>query len=238
MGGDRMLIKNYTWIDFLNVFWGIDEGCPMCFQFWFLRDLIIVSLLSPIVFLIAKKWRFLVLALLALWFFDYKIPLPGLNSSVITFFTLGAFLSLNKMTDKDVPQSSFNIFVILYFVLFTIEVALYNTNLSDTICFHLIYKVGVLIGVFVFPLYYYFYHNKNVNSFLEKGSFFVYAAHGVLVSIFTRLLLSAIPVNSDLRALGDYFLIPVLSVSACLLSYYILKRFLPKFTSILTGGKI
>ena len=87
MGGDRLLITDYTWLDYLNVFWGIDDGCPMCFQFWFIRDLIIVSLICPLIYYIARLGGgILIYALLVLWFFDIKIPIPGLNSSVITFF--------------------------------------------------------------------------------------------------------------------------------------------------------
>lgn len=50
------ILNNKEYISLLRIFWDIDSGFyPLDFPLWYLRDLIIVILLSPITYFIIKK---------------------------------------------------------------------------------------------------------------------------------------------------------------------------------------
>ncbi|MEG1686066.1 MAG: acyltransferase family protein, partial [Bacteroides sp.] len=57
MSGAHLLIQNYTFVDWINSFYAIDLGRPICMQLWFLRDLMVVMIFSPIIFLLLKYLR-------------------------------------------------------------------------------------------------------------------------------------------------------------------------------------
>lgn len=84
------------------------ETFPLVGQFWFIRDLMVIVLLSPLVWFLLKKVSlpFLFLAG-SFWLFDghfpilgldWNIPLVGplgLSHSVVFFFSLGAWFAVN-----------------------------------------------------------------------------------------------------------------------------------------------
>lgn len=76
------------------------QGMPKVFQFWFLRDLMIVCLLAPQLYLLLKGRRPYILLLFA---FLYLMPFPNeLNPilkrfpAALLFFSLGAYMGIHK----------------------------------------------------------------------------------------------------------------------------------------------
>lgn len=69
---------------------------PIQYQFWFLRDLMILALLSPIIYFLGKKTpNFVILVLALSWVYlgDSYIYFVRIDS--ILFFSSGAFIALN-----------------------------------------------------------------------------------------------------------------------------------------------
>ena len=83
----------YSWQEWLRSFWDYPGGQPVCFQFWFLRDLITMVVLSPVVFVLAKygKW-YLPVLLSGLWIYSSTL-FP--HDMAITFFTIGASFGIH-----------------------------------------------------------------------------------------------------------------------------------------------
>ena len=76
----------------LSIFW-----TPANMPLWFLRDLIIVSLLTPIIYIGVKKLNYwLLVLLLPIYLTGIWAIQPGVNPYAICFFTLGAYLSIQK----------------------------------------------------------------------------------------------------------------------------------------------
>ena len=46
----NQLMDMYSLTDWLDAFWSTNGGCPICYQFWFLRDLI-VMILFPLIYI-------------------------------------------------------------------------------------------------------------------------------------------------------------------------------------------
>jgi hypothetical protein len=78
--GRNKLIVDYGWLDWMNLFWNYREGMPVCYQFWFIRDLIFVVLFVPVLYYFIKYCKaFAVVLLGGLWLFDLWFDMPGVN---------------------------------------------------------------------------------------------------------------------------------------------------------------
>lgn len=75
--GENKLIRNYKVYDFYNAITGY-RGYPINYQFWFIRDLVITSILTPMLYLFIRKlkWKGIVI-LFIFWFLnseEFYIP--------------------------------------------------------------------------------------------------------------------------------------------------------------------
>lgn len=78
--GQNKAVTDYHWTDWLNLFWSHRDGRPVCYQFWFIRDLFVVMLLSPLLHLLLRRLRWAVVGLFGLlWVFNGWYAVPGLS---------------------------------------------------------------------------------------------------------------------------------------------------------------
>lgn len=90
------LTKESHGLDFLlNSLWSIGDGkCPLLYQFWYIRDLMVVVLLSPLIYVFIKKLKLLALIMLfILWFLPIDLP-TGLGATSVLFFSIGAYFNI------------------------------------------------------------------------------------------------------------------------------------------------
>ena len=85
-------IADYTIIDYIRSFWdrgSYDEGnfVPILCPFWYIRNLLVMSLLSPIVYYFVKYIREAFLLFVAVWWL--LTPHNAFISQTILFFCLG-----------------------------------------------------------------------------------------------------------------------------------------------------
>ena len=95
--GNMKLIRDFTFVDFINSFWGVRDGAPFLSTMWFLRDLIVCMVITPQLYLLLKgKYGkvilgiILVLCLMRLSFFHIAV-------SSIFWFSLGAFIAIHHI---------------------------------------------------------------------------------------------------------------------------------------------
>ncbi len=62
LSGKKNIISSYGFFDYLNAIFGI-YGSPISYQFWFIRDLIILSVISPLIYLLTRLSGLLVKSL-------------------------------------------------------------------------------------------------------------------------------------------------------------------------------
>ena len=103
---ENNIVKNWNFVDWLNLFWIHDVGnghqMPLVFQFWFVRDLIVLIVFSPLLRFIAKKAPFLTLVAITLCYLN---PVPMGFGTAIFFYMAGFFfaeygISFFKLADK------------------------------------------------------------------------------------------------------------------------------------------
>ncbi|MBR1626448.1 MAG: acyltransferase family protein, partial [Bacteroidales bacterium] len=215
---------------------------PIAFQFWFIRDLMYMIILSPILYLLLRKGKLITLLLLfAIWFFPviHTKYLPSL--AALFFFSFGAFYGINgRNIIKDLAYLP-NIPLLLLTITSAIIDLIINepptTIVHGAINNVYIHKIFILSGIitllnFISSMLY----NKNINKKLSSASFFLFASHPLILSKIIKSAVNILPHN-DFSFLTIYLLSVPLTVIICIGIYNLLKRFLPTFTSVITGGR-
>lgn len=137
---------------------------PVSVQFWFLRDLMFLVLVSPIVFIAVKFLKmWVVLPILSLWFIDIEITplLAGRNIITIetlSYFTLGCYLSQNvkviealiSNVSKKVTVQVLLVYIVLCIARVCVDPDMANWYVNRYELYSLILQnITILIGVFL-----------------------------------------------------------------------------------------
>lgn len=248
---------NFSFAAFLSIFWDASHGffCPEVssatdltshsiypqdLPLWFLRELIIVVLFTPLIGILLKHIRSGIPCLLGItWFACAYFELGYMNQllTAFFFFSWGAYISINR---KDMlaefgrhARSS----VVLYALLGTLHVAAAYC-LPDA-C-PTIKRLNIIVGL-------YFGYNLAAwllkrgicrpNPFLASSSFFIYVSHwlvfGYVISLCRRFV--TVPTSGSL--LASYLLTVLLTVALLLAAFAFMQRHAPALLRIMTGRK-
>lgn len=228
----------FSFASFCSSFWeynhyDLSRSTPINGPLWFLRDLILVSIISPIIYWIIKKCNVIpIVILLVIWIFssDYYSKFFSLS-----FFSLGAYFSIKK-DDLFFRIGKYKEFLLGTFLLLVVVL---NFLFMSNIQILYLPKIYILIGLFTtFYLTSEILTNTNVkiNSFWASSSFFLYLAHNLIEGKIRMLIKGIIGVDSSFQVLGVYFIPVILTILILLSLYYILKRYLP-ILSFFWGGR-
>jgi surface polysaccharide O-acyltransferase-like enzyme len=226
--------------DILNLLIGIDRH-PVVFQFWYIRDLMILVMLVPIIHLthFNKFISYIILVvIIGIWIAD--IPYDSILSIIpgpipVLFFYAGSLLATQKKTPFLLDK--FGVPLTVVFVICTTVSIIYRDNsLSEYFS-----KVGISAGLFaaLYTTRYFvtFDKVKKQLSWFAGTSFFIFAFHEPVMEIIQRLILEIWSPGNDVERLLFYFMLPILVITIAIIAYTILNRFFPNFTAIITGGR-
>lgn len=94
--------------NFLKSFWefrfeglGESKSMPIDFPLWYVRDLMIVVLCSPLLYRLIKCGRLLVGLIGGIWL-SFNPEFCGIDMTGFFFFTLGGYFSMNKVDLADI----------------------------------------------------------------------------------------------------------------------------------------
>lgn len=232
--------------DVFWVYWGNPTGGPIDFPLWFIRDLITVTFLSPLLFFLLLKIKAGYISLIAiaiLWVFACPIPFLGNNiCSCVFFFSLGGYL--NKLLSSENMLSGFRKILygggkllIGFFFLLGIISTLNHYLWDNYIASYILNRLLILEGIVAM------YCMVNNNSiFFEKVKdyisgdcvFFIYATHGFLITVIKRVI-ERLAIDSQVVLILLYFSIVFVTVMICVYLYRLLKAISPKTMTCLTG---
>lgn len=238
LSGDHKLVVDWSVSDWLLSFWNYSEGYPICFQFWFLRDLMVVMLFSPIIFYGIKYLKKYWVIILGVLWIAIDLPegkIPGFTLCSFFFFSFGAYYSINKLNFVDIMWHLMKPSIIAYIILCTVSLFFRETK-----WIHYINQINIVIGIVavISMTNYYIQKGKwKVNTFLSESSFFIYAYHATLLGLIVKFSVKVILPTTNAEMIIIYFIVPIITILLGLGIYYILKRYLPTFTSIITGGR-
>ncbi len=215
---------------------------PIDGPLWYIRDLIVIVLLSP---LIGLSFRYLKKGSIFLFIFLYLYPnlnlgLPNLfiSSKILGFFLFGAYLARYRIEIFETANKfrllgylGTSIFFLALF--FICDTPYYGIIRAIT-------SIAVLISLFNWIDSWDKQRPQIINSWLKftPAVFFIYASHTILIINLVRGFLYTSPLASF--ALGKT-MIALLTGSSALIStyfaYWLMKKLMPKTLAVLSGGR-
>lgn len=244
LSGKNDLIVNYSLSDWLWAFWNTDhsfisgkEGAyPICYQFWFIRDLLVVILFSPLLYVGINKLRaYLIVILGILWLFGWWVDIVGLSCGAFFFFSFGAYFSIRKKNFVQIMKTSFPLASIIYVGIIIFELCFDIKGWS-----RYIHSLGIIVGIIsaVSITSHFIEKGKwEPNKFLSSSSFWIYAYHAMPLALVLKLLFKLLKPQTDITILFIYLFAPFVTILIGLGIYWEIKKYFPRFTAIITGGR-
>ena len=236
--GGSKLVRDYTIFDWLGVFWNINivdhkSGSPIVYQFWFIRDLMGVMLLSPFIYWVIKKLYWYLLVFLGiLWILNCWFDMSGFSLTAYFFFSFGAYFSVHKKNFVEVMRP----LLLLAGVLYALD-AIVAFSFREYVWCDYLYRIGYPFGIVLAISSVAYLIDKRgyrANLFLSDSSFFIYAYHGISLAFIVKIVSRfSTCVDSIVLALCAFCLVIFIG----LFLYYLLRKYFPIFTNIITGGR-
>lgn len=196
---------------------------PANMPLWFLRDLMIVSLLTPIIYILIRKLGYWLMGLLTILYLSGVYAfIPGLSAYAIYSFTFGAFLSIHK---KDLVVSLKRVEIPAYVLslLFAISMLMtYNTPVFSSLM--LCFRLAGAIAVFCLASRILSSTHRRLPSLVCDSAYFIYLAHYVFFFSFIDTTFFAL-FGISIPALSiHYLLCPLVKVAIFVGVYIIYKK--------------
>lgn len=211
---------------------------PINTALWFIRDLIIVVLATPVInYLIVKcKYYSVIVLLLLNLVVHIWIPSLGMLATAFSFFSWGAYMSINKIDFVVSFRPYFKISIAIFCILSLILMYYINAGYNPII----IYQLKAIIGLILLLNISAYLLTKGycrVNTFLSSMSFFIYISHCLVASRMTKILIHAISPSSGCAVIVTYMLSVILTVMLLMGCYVVLRKLTPNLLTFITGRK-
>lgn len=234
-------LSKYSLIEWCDVFYSKFSGFPIAYQLWYLRDLIILCIFSPIIYIIINHGKyFAILFLLFIMFAPIGMPkiVPTL------YFSLGALFSIHNLDVIKWTEKCFKYALTTSIIVLILKIIFLNNSIISQL--NILYIISMFIVVIYLTNSLQVKKNSlKIGANLSKYSFFIYCYHGFpIVVICTTILQSSnIIFGEDYSIIKDIMFtlsIPIvitLIILGGIYIYKILSRFLPNFTAYINGKR-
>lgn len=203
-------------------YWDIIGGkFPADGPTWFLRDLIIINLFSPVIYFLVRKFGgFVLCVLFIVWTFNF-CPDMFIRMDGFFFYFIGAYLMLHgKWLDiaKSIPTISFLGGAFLLLLILSVYIPFCG-------------RIQILLGIiFIISILTFFAkHEKlKMNKFLMDSNFFIYVYHAIPIAFIGKCLLTLFNPSHNISLVAIYLVTVFLTVLIGLLIYRLLAL-IPSF---------
>lgn len=238
--GFHQLVADYSWKDFLSAFWdcgdwNLGNGKPILTTYWYIRNLIVFVIVSPLIYELNTYLKFYwLIAAGVVWLLT---PHVAFTASSIFCFGVGTYLGMKKADIKltgnrykAMLSVCLGLAVLLNYYLY------YPTNSILPIT---ALRLFIICAV---PLIYTFVYQgvvkgwKIPQKFLDSA-FFVYSFHIFFMMALRKLEIKLFPDASDGLSVFFYLTSVVITFLVSYGVYYLLNKFTPKFLSLLCGNR-
>lgn len=227
-------------IDFLNAYTGYFGGKIFVNALWFLRDLIVLNILAPVIKWIIDKIPFLYMfMLLMLWSMvgtDFSMVL---NTQSICFFSLGYYVVKYNVRMRHIDSIPTLQLICAYALFVFCEFLLYQQNNSLAIAAHCI---SVLLGIALVVKLSEWLHNNNSSVItkllliVSEYSFFIFVSHDFVQTVLKKISIKVLP-QVEVIQLCEYLVIPLFTCIICILIGMIIKKINRSTYSLITGAR-
>lgn len=229
---------NKTFSGFFQSFYDRGDGMPICYQFWFIRDLMVVVLCSPLIYYFVCYFKIIGVFILGiLWCFGMWPPIIGFSSVAFFFFTFGALFAIRKhnfVTDF-IPLHFAS--TISYLLIIIIDTVLWYKKIDG---FNFIHNIGIVVGMIMVVTWTAYAIEKGkmkCSALLAASSFFIYAYHVMPLKFVVKVYNKLMQPTTEMVMILGYILIPLFVVGVGIGIYIVMLRYMPRFTRFITGGR-
>ena len=219
-------IASWGLLDWLDAYTGFRSGGPMVYHLWFLRDLFLMNLIAPAIGALTKKFPTASAALvLALYLLRAKTRYFGITIEAICFFTLGGCLvswdvHLDSIKKKWPLAIAYALLVPA--ALLTDAPVVKKLCILFGVAFWLVCATDLVPGRFL--------------QWLMPFSLDIYLFHQMTMTIFFKLV-NKLVYPTPAAQLVEYLGMPFVMFAFCTGLAVLLRKFLPKTYSLLTGNR-
>lgn len=207
---------------------------PANMPLWFLRDLMIVSLLTPIIYIVVRKFNFwIIILLLPIYLTGIRAIQPGPNPYAICFFTLGAYMSIKKI---NLIEVCLRLEKVAYFLTVFLALAMILTYPTIAYSFLMLcFRVVSVMAVFCLAYRILSGTTKRIPKTVCDASYFIYLAHYVFFFSFIDTAFFSLFGTSTLSMCAHYLLCPLVKAAIFVAIYYIYRKPLGRKNRLFTS---
>lgn len=214
---------------------------PIPYQLWFIKDLIVLVFISPVIYWSIKYSKyFIVLIFFITWLlkFDYVV----FSNESLLFFTIGAYLRVKEINLQNFKyKNQYLLYCIIWIMLIIFKTILLYLGFENEFLITVLHKTSIMVGILaVWFLYDHLFKNKNLSNtkfyLLFQYTFFIYAFHEPVLT-YEKRFLYIIGGNGELNLFLTYLSAPALTFVIAILCGFYLKRIMPNFYYLITGGR-
>lgn len=237
--GPQSRIENWGLLGWLDAFFGnFVDDYPALYPMWFMRDLFLLNMAAVMIKKCVDAAPWLVLAaVLTMWLVPIPIPVIGgseLSGQSVVFFVLGYYVVKYNIQIRELCRLN-GIWLALAFAICACATAYMRGTVYHYSMLHLTIFAGIVLLLKI-SRYMEKSRHRNVYIWFGTYSFFIYAFHEMGLTIITKLLARVVQQTTVVQVL-EYFGIPVVMISFCVLAGSIVRRWLPGTYKVLTGGR-
>ena len=232
-------LTDYTFIDYLRLFWdrgSFDNGnfVPLLCPLWYIRNLLLMSILSPLLFYVIRYAREVFLLIAAVWWLltydNAFIP------QTVLFFSLGAYFSIHQVNPLAISLKLKQVFIFLC-IFFAICDFLVHTVWGTPINLQ-IHRLALILNIPVLLLVgdYCMRHHVHRQT-LTDAAFIVFCVHYPIVVVLRKVCIAKFAESSDGLHILLYFICVIIVTLLSLLTYQVLSRYFPKAKNLLSGNR-
>ena len=232
-------LADYFWVDYIRAFWdrGVwdhGNGAPLLCPFWYIRNLMILVILSPIISYIIRYTKLLFPLIFGLLWINSHDSAYTLQS--LTMFSLGAYFPICNRNPIELFEKYTVLFVGTFFILAIMDFLHLYVAIPFALPFH---RLSLIANTYLCICFLgeFLYRNHIYSSFLSRSAFFVFCIHYPFAT-YLRPIFERINGSNDIMLVVTYLLSVVFITSLCILVYKLLKCIMPGFVTVITGNRV
>lgn len=221
---------NIQWLKVFEGFYDYTDGYPFAFAFWFIRNLIVFVILSPLVYLIGCKKLSIGIV--------FIIACCLINTTLwgFSFFVIGGIIARYfKNFIFKIPFWPAFACGFIWFGIAMINVRWQFEYLASTIL--IIESIFALIFITSFIRMGRMWPGKSLISKIAPATFFIYSFHQLYCSVVRNFYIKVFGLDTSIGIVLSYFLSFITLVGFSYIVWLVLKSTCPSILNVLCGNR-
>lgn len=211
-------------------FWNYSEGYPFAFAFWFIRNLIVVVLVSPLVYLIGgiKQWPFFIFLLIVC---VCDTPLFGFEFFVIGCAMASFYSGWLKSLKLTHVMPALLVWIAYGVAMVWVDFGRFGTFML------IVSSFCAFIVTFYFARRYSGVMAGPVGRLLVASTFFLYAMHQLFCTVTRNFYAGIFGVDTSAGVILSFLCTFSTLLTCSFVVWLIMRRIMPAATRVLSGNR-